>query len=509
MLLRDLIGPTAATAPDRMAVEGSGQSYTYRQLNEASAALARMWLDDGLETGDRVAFLMPNRPETVLAYLACFKAGLVAVPLDYRYQPPQINYALRHSGSRLLVCHPERLAEVAECEAARGLDLLVVGEAELPKKARRFTEWEKFISTDPLPDRFRPDDYSVIFYTSGTTSRPKGVTMTRAAMAAGTTKVLGRIPLSPADVALVASPVARPFALRTQVLPLLRVGGSVTLMERFTPQAYLAHLKQAPAKTFLAILPSALHQVVQHPEARTLDYSALRICISGSDRVPLALQKAFHALTGLEVTEQCGMTETAMYALNPPLGRKKPGSIGLPMYGVQVCLVDKDGQDVPVGDVGEICVKSPLGMEGYWNDTAQTKKVMRDGWVLSGDLGRFDEDGYLWFMGRKKDVIVRDGANISPIEVEETLLAHPAISEACVVAVTDAVHGQNVHVFVTLQDGQQLPGEEELKQFAGARLSRQAPIERVHIVPELPRTGTGKVDRDRLQWQAEAGNENL
>src|SRR5207248_1608778 len=169
------------------------------------------------------------------------------------------------------------------------------------------------------------------------------------------------------------------------------------------------------------------------------------------------LHGAFGRLTGLELSEQCGMTETGMYALTPPFGRKKPGSIGLPFYGVQVCLVDAHGKDVRAGEAGEVVVHSPLMMEGYWNDSAQTRKALRDGWCRTGDLARFDEDGYLWFVGRKKNIIVRDGFNISPAEVEDALLEHAAVAEACVVGVTDSVHGQNVHAFVTLRPGAAAP----------------------------------------------------
>ncbi len=199
------------------------------------------------------------------------------------------------------------------------------------------------------------------------------------------------------------------------------------------------------------------------------------------------------------------MTETGLYALTPPFGRKKPGAIGLPCYGTQVCLIDDQGNDVRAGQVGEVIVRSPLMMDGYWNDSAQTRKVLRDGWCRTGDLARFDEDGYLWFVGRKKNIIVHDSWNISPAEVESALLAHPAVAEACAVGVTDVVHGQNVHVFVTLRPGGAAPEAVDLQRFAAGRLSRQMAPERIHVVAEFPRTGAGKVDRERLQWQAEAG----
>jgi long-chain acyl-CoA synthetase len=331
------------------------------------------------------------------------------------------------------------------------------------------------------------------------------VTLTRAGLIAGTTKFLARVPLGESDVALVSSLVNRPFALRTQVLPTLHAGGGVVLLEKFTAADYLAVLRQPPVKTFLAMAPYALHQVVHDPEVRREDFTGVRLCISGGDRVPLKLHDAFQRLTGLELSEQCGMTETGMYALTPPFGRKKPGSIGLPFYGVQVCLMDAQGNDVRAGQVGEVVVRSPLMMDGYWNDSALTRKTMRDGWCRTGDLARFDEDGYLWFVGRQKNIIVHDGWNISPAEVEEALLAHPAVAEACVVGVTDAVHGQNVQAFVTLHPGANAPAAGELRRFAGDRLSLQMVPERIHVAAELPRTGAGKIDRDRLQWQVEAG----
>lgn len=508
--LSELLRPALLASPDRVAVQTADKAWSYRELDETAAELARRWLAAGLQMGDRLAFLLPNRIETILCYLACFKSGLIAVPLDYRYRPPQINYALRHSGSRLLVAHAERQEELGEVEAVRGMSLAIVGDAAADK-GRKI---EDRISSAPadgaeLPVEFRSDDVAVVFYTSGTTSRPKGVTLTRAAMAAGTTKFLSRVPLRSDDVALVAGSMTRPFALRTQVLPTLHAGGTLAFVERFTPGSYLAALRQAPPKTFLSLVPSALHQVIHHPEVNSADFARLRLCISGSDRVPRDLHDDFRKLTGLDLTEQCGMTETGIYAVNPPFGRKQCGSIGLPMYGVQLCLVDVRGHDVPAGEVGEIIVKSPMAMDGYWNDTAETRKAMREGWILTGDLGRFDEDGFLWFVSRKKDIIMHDGANVAPAEVEDALLQHPAVCEACVVGASDPVHGQNVHAFVTLRAGVQPPTAVELRSFAEARLSRPMAPEQVHVIAELPRTGSGKIDRDRLHWQAEAGGVEL
>jgi acyl-CoA synthetase (AMP-forming)/AMP-acid ligase II len=476
--------------------------WTHGRLVEEANCLARTWLERGLEPGDRVALLLPNRPEALLVYLACFKTGLVAVPLDYRYQPPQINYVLRHSGSRILVSHVDRLDDVAACDEAGNVEVDVVGGDGVTHGASPLPAVPPGGELDSAT--FRPDDVAIIFYTSGTTGRPKGVTLTRASVTAGTTKFLARVPLRASDVALVSAPLTRPFALRTQVLPTLLAGGGVFLLEHFTPGDYLAALREAPPKTFLALAPYALHQVLHHPGVRREDFAGVRLCISGGDRVPVELHRAFTQLTGLELSEQCGMTETGVYAQTPPFGRKKPGSIGLPFYGVQVCLVDAQGHDVRAGEVGEVAVRSPLMMDSYWNDSAETRRALRDGWCRTGDLARFDEDGYLWFVGRRKDVIMHDGSNVSPAEVEDALLSHPEVAEACVVGVTDSVHGQIVHAFVTLRPAAHPPTAGELQQFAEKRLSRPMVPEQIHVVSELARTGGGKVDRDRLQWQAEA-----
>lgn len=500
-LLRHLLMPTADAQPARPALHGR-EVWTYSRLEVEAKCLAQAWLAHGIEPGDRVALLLPNRPEALLVYLACFKSGIVAVPLDYRYRPSQINYVLRHSGSRLLVTHVERLEEVAACEDAKDVPVTVVGGGEC-REARQLTDWSAPPSDKLADAEFQPDDVAVIFYTSGTTGRPKGVTLTRASLSAGTTNFFARVPLNDSDVALVSSPVMRPFSLRTQILPTLHAGGGVVLLEKSTPAEYLTALRQSPAKTFLALMPNTLHQIVHHPDARREDFAGLRLCICGGDRVPPALHRAFFELTGLELTEVCGMTETGLYALTPPFGRKKPGSVGIPFYGVQLSLLDDQGKDVRAGQVGEVVVRSPAVMDGYWNDSAQTRKAMRDGRCFTGDLARFDEDGYLWLVGRKKNLIVHDGANVSPAEVEEALLAHPAVAEACAVGIADAVHGQNVHVFVKLQDTAPVVTAAELRQFAKDRLSQPMVPEAIHIVAELPRTGAGKIDRDRLQWQAE------
>jgi len=501
-MLHLLLQRTLSEDPQRQVLEVDGQAWSAADLESSAARLAAGLMRAGVEAGDRVAVLLPNCRETVLAYLACFKANFVMVPLDYRHRPAQIGYALNHSGASVLIAHRERMLEL-ETERILGSlpQILVVGGDPMDGRQRRFDDVASAAGVGAFPERFEDGDLCLMIYTSGTTSRPKGVTLTRGAMIAGIRKYLARVPLGPQDTALIAAPITRPMALRSQLLPVLHAGGRVSLVAQFSADAYIAALRRPPAKTYLALLPAALAQVLGHPGIRQCDFSALRLCVAGGDRVPVRLQEAFARITGVPLTEQCGASEVGPYAMNPPFGRKKPGSIGLPMYGTQVCIVDEHGDDVMGYGTGEILVHGPMTMEGYWNDTALTRKVIRNGWVRTGDLGRYDEDGYLWFMGRKKDIIVRGGSNVSPLEVESALQDHPVVAECCVIGVPDPHWGQVVHACVVLQPGGEVSGE-ALKGFLGERLAAYMVPEQIHRMDHLPVKGPGKVDRELLRMRA-------
>lgn len=509
-MLHELLKPTLESAPDRPVMEFAGRFWTAAEVEEMSNRVASGLMRLGIESMDRVAVLLPNCHETVFTYLACFKANLVIVPLDYRHQPAQIRYALNHSGANVLIVHGDRIEELEQEKILEGIDHVLNVRRCADGICGNFDDLLTTESDIDFPTKFNNSDLSVMIYTSGTTSRPKGVTLTRGAMVAGVKKYLARVSLGSGDVALIAAPITRPMALRSQLLPVLRAGGCVSLIERFNFEEYVAALRRPPSKTFLALLPAALWKVMSHPDLNQCDFSKLRICMSGGDSVPDKLHEAFRDLTGISITEQCGQSEVGPYALNPPFGRKKQGSIGLPMYGSQVCVVDCNGDDLGVDEVGEIVVSSPLMMDGYWNDTALTRKTMQGGWVRTGDLGRFDDDGYLWFMGRKKDVIVLGGSNVSPMEVESILINHPNVCEACVIGVPDldTEVGEEVHAFITSQCVHEPVTETELREYAGNLLADYMVPKKFHFVDELPRKGPGKTDRDRLRIRAASGVEN-
>lgn len=500
-MLDDLLRTALDLGRDRPVLEARGTWTTAGELERLVARLATGLVAAGLEPGDRVAMLLPNAVESVACYLACFRAGFVVVPLDERHRPPQIGHALVHSGAALLIVHHDRVAELDAAGILATVGRVVVVGAERPSGRR--IPFESILDAEGESPHEPPaeDAVAAIIYTSGTTSRPKGVILTRGALATGVRKYLARVTLGQDDVTLITAPITRPMALRSQLLPALGAGGRVSLLERFEVAGCLAALRRPPAKTFVALLPAALGQLIADPGFAACDFSRLRLCLAGGDRIPVRLQEAFAAVTGVPLTEQCGSSETGPYALNPPFGRKKPGSIGLPAHGVHVAVVDERGHDLPPGRIGEFVVSGPAVMDGYWNDSATTLRTLRRGWVWTGDLGRVDEDGYLWFVGRKRDLIVRGGSNVSPPEVEAALAEHPDVLECCVIGVPDDRWGQAVHAYVVLRSGSRAAAE-ELWAFLGSRLAEHMVPERFHPVARLPLKGPGKVDRDLLRMQA-------
>lgn len=510
MALADLLAPVLQSDPNRLAIIGNGQRLSYRDLEERACRLAHYWLAAGLEPFERVALWLPNGPELLIAYLGCWKAGLIAVPLDRFYTASQVRFILQDSGTRAVIVHASRSNEL---QATGYLDELVVvlsvGQQTTLTWAVPFAELPSVPPGDFSQRRSLRDRLSTIFYTSGTTRRPKGVVHSELHILRRVEKLIDACRIGRDTVSLVCLSLLRPLAFQVQALAVLRAGGTVVTLDRFSADAFWKSYAEPPAKTLLAFTPDMLAAVLDHPAAGTADFTSLRVCLAGADRVPLHLHKRFRARTGLELTEMCGMTETGPYAMNPVFGRKKLGSIGLPPPDVALRIIDDAGRDVPAGEAGQILVQTPDVMLGYWNDTLQTFETMRDGWLYTGDRGRIDADGYVWFEGRLKEIIVRDGNNVSPAEVEAALQEHPAVRDAVVVGVDDPPHGQAVEAFVRWRSDAAASSVAALIEEAARRLRFTAVPRHIYVLTDWPRTAQGKVDRQRLQWMAAAGGERV
>ncbi len=512
--LDDLLRRGLEAAPDEVAIVSAVRSQSWRQLEDAAARVAQGYLDLGLRPGDRVASLMPNRIDLVVHYLACFRAGLVATPLNYRYTAREIDHALAVSGARALLAHVERAEDVAASELAGGLDLgaiayrdtepLPAGNDEPEEHDGGWSaEFAALLRAEPLPPRdgpADPDAPAVIFFTSGSTGPAKGVTHSRQTLRWMIACAAGAFELTADDVFLPGSSMSHVGSF-LWALTTLAVGGKVVVARAFDSHELLPLLREHQP-TVLAMIPAALLALVRDHGLQPHDFDSLRVCRCGSDKVSTELLTEFAALAGFPIIEGYGMTEVGIATLNPPSGVIKQGSIGLPVCGFSIALRDEDGKQIEVEQVGRIWIRTPSQMVGYWEAPEATAEVVRDGWLDSGDLARADADGYLWFFGRKKQVIVHDGSNISPYEVEGALVDHPAIDLAGAVGVHDEVHGETVRAYVTVREGAEVPTASDLIVHCRERIGYKAP-EEIVFLDEMPLNPTGKIDRVGLKRMAE------
>jgi acyl-CoA synthetase (AMP-forming)/AMP-acid ligase II len=491
--------------PDEVAIIAADKALSWRQLEEESDRLAGGYLGLGLAAGDRVASLMPNRVDLVVHYLACFKAGLVATPLNYRYTHREIDHALGVSGARVLLAHEERHEDVGESELAGGLELgtIVYADGAEPELGGTWRHsFAALLASEPTPAEpaVDPGEPAAIFFTSGSTGPAKGVTHTRETLRWMIASAAAAFELGEDDVFLPGSSMSH-IGSFLWALSTLSVGGEVVVARTIDSHELLPLLRERQP-TVLAMIPAALSALIHDHDLQPHDFDSLRICRAGADKVSTELLTEFAAAAGFPIVEGYGMTEVGLATLNPPSGTIKQGSIGRPIDGYRIALRDEAGNPVEDDSVGRIWINARSRMAGYWEAPDATAEVIVDEWLDSGDLARADEDGYLWFFGRKKQVIVHDGSNISPYEVEGALVEHPAIALAGAVGVHDEVHGENVRAYVTLAEGAAKPSSADLIVFCRDRIGYKAP-EEVVFLEEMPLNPTGKIDRVSLKKMAE------
>jgi len=501
--LGELLRLGLEAGPDEPALVSATRSLSWRDLEEESARLGGGYRGLGLVPGDRIASLMPNRIDLVVHYLACFRAGLIATPLNYRYTHREIDHALEVSGARALLAHVERAADVAESELASGLELGTVGYGDREAGGEVWGhDFAALLGSDRFPAEPPPDPASpaAIFFTSGSTGPAKGVTHTNESLRWMIASAAAAFELSAEDVFLPGSSMSH-IGSFLWTLATLSVGGRV-VVARSTDAHELLPLLREHRPTVLAMIPAALSALIHDHELQPGDFSSLRICRAGADKVSTELLHEFAASAGFPIVEGYGMSEVGLATLNPPSGVVKQGSIGRPIGGFSIAVRDEAGAPAGAETVGRVWIRTRSRMAGYWEAPEATEEVVVDDWLDSGDLARADEDGYLWFFGRKKQVIVHDGSNISPYEVEGALVEHPAIALAGAVGIHDTVHGENVRAYVTLEEGAEKPSSADLIVYCRERVGYKAP-EEIVFLEEMPLNPTGKIDRVGLKKMAE------
>jgi long-chain acyl-CoA synthetase len=487
--LGELLHSRSLQNPNATALFCNDRKMNYGELDESSTRLAHWLIDQGLQPGDRVAIHWSNSIEVAQIFFAVFKAALIAVPINLRLKSPEVVWILEHSQAAM--CFSEPALTLVMKQARTGCASLRRVLTELPELAAA--------EAHSLPD-VQDDQPAAILYTSGSTARPKGATHTHRTLREAA-RLMTEDLLDAEDIVLTMTPMMHALGLGCALLPAIGLGIPAVLLSTFEPGAVLDAIEHFRC-TYTIGLPAFMQLVAGEQARKPRDLSSLRTAAAGGDCVPVKLQERFAALFGVPLYEGIGMTETFPIAFNPKLANR-PGSLGVPRPGVELRIVDTDDRNLQDGETGEIVVRSPANCLGYWNDPGATDALLRNGWLRTGDLGTRDSDGYLWFKGRKKEIIIRGGSNVSPQEIEEVLYQHPGIFEAGVIGAPDPIYGQRIVAFVSLRNGA-APGEQELREFARRSLADYKVPERIIFVPVLPKSATGKVHRSSLKaWLRE------
>jgi long-chain acyl-CoA synthetase len=487
-LLCDFLRLHARQKPDQTAFTCGKATISWAALDETSTGLARWFLDQGLQPGDRVAVCSPNSIALVQVYVGLFKAGLIAVPINMRLKPDEVRFILGHAEPKMAFCEPAFAPLLEQAGAA------------FPRFGRLPDLAPAKADAPDLP-AVGPDSLALIVYTSGTTARPKGVAHTQGVLCQKGLKGLAISRHVSDQVWLILLPMMHVSGLWSLAMGLCD-GYHVVLLPKFDPAAALDAIEKFGCTT-TGGLPTMILALVEEQASRPRRVSTLRSVIGGGDAVPAGLQTRFKELFGIELRELYAMTEMCAIAANIP-GACREGSVGLPLDGIEVRVIDLDGCDVPAGETGEIIVRGSSLCVGYWNDPQATRAAMGSGWLHTGDLGARDSDGFIWFRGRKKEIIIRAGSNISPQEVEEALYKHPAVLETGVIGVPDPVTIERVAAFVVLREGHTASAD-DLCAFARRHIADYKAPEEIHFCKELPKNAVGKVQRRALKEMLAAG----
>ncbi|MBJ19002.1 MAG: long-chain-fatty-acid--CoA ligase [Deltaproteobacteria bacterium] len=496
MNLGSILLANANDKPEATVLRASDLALSYGELDRAARGVATSLRERGVAPGDRVALLVPNVPEFTIAYFGILYAGATVVPINVLAAAPEVTYFLEDSGARVLIVHP--LFEAPGREGAKSLAatvlLAVDGEAEDTVGAMALA--------DPVdePHPTSPQDTAVILYTSGTTGKPKGAELTHSNLLMNCTVVAPSLmpPAEGGHRALATLPLFHSFGQTVIQNGMIATGGSFTLLPRFTPEDAF-ELIERDRLTIFAGVPTMYFALLHHRGDRAHDVSSLQGCMTGGAPMPVEVMNAFEEKFNVAIQEGFGLSETSPIAsFNVTNKPRKTGSIGYPVWGVEMCIVDDEDERLPDGERGEICIRGHNIMKGYLNRPEATSEALRNGWFHSGDIGYRDEDGCYFIVDRKKDMILRGGFNVYPREVEEVLYEHGEVVEAAVIGVPHESHGEEVKAVVALSPDATVSAE-DLRAFCKDRLAAYKYPRLIEIIAELPKGPTGKILKRALR----------
>ena len=492
MNLADVLTRSAPYFSDKPVCIFNNSEIAYAPFAEQVQRLAAGLVEMGARKGSCIALLMPNRPEWLASFLAIVATGAVAVPINPGLAPPEV---------RAIVNHCEPVIAIVQADFAGLLDGAEVSPA-LCIIADDGSPWHRLVAGAKPLSRFvqmAGEDPALIFYTSGTTGSPKGVVLSHGAEQFSIDMFSSHLRITPNDISLITGSLAFIYHVVLNALTSISHGATIILLERFHPELACRAIEQHRVTLMMAV-PTAYVMMASWRDGKACDLSSMRFAITGGANFPAALASRLKAELGFPMFDLWGMTEcTPATAHDPARDREgRPDSCGRPLPGFSIRVVDDGLNDLAMGEVGEILLTSPSMLTCYYKNPQATADTIIDGWVRSGDLGKLDADGFLYIIGRKKDMIVRGGANIYPVDVEEVLYKHDAIRECAVVGVPDSTYGELVKAFVVLKEGYSVKAS-DLIEYCRRNIAEYKSPSAVEFVAALPKGPTGKILRRNLR----------
>ncbi len=491
-----ILRTSAFETPEAIVMRAGERAISYAELDRAARGVATSLRQRGIGPGDKVALLVPNVPEFTIAYFGILYAGAAVVPINVLAAAPEVSYFLQDSEARLLIVHP-LFEEIGRAGAAPLSISVVLATSEVGPDTLG-----EFATADPVDQLHptSPQDTAVVLYTSGTTGKPKGAELTHSNLFLNCAVVVPRLlpATDSAHRALATLPLFHSFGQTVIQNGMIAQGGSYTLLPRFDPEQAF-QLIERDRLTLFAGVPTMYFALLHHRGDRAYDVSSLRGCMTGGAPMPVEVLYAFEEKFNVEILEGFGLSETSPVSSFNVLSKpRKPGSIGYPVWGVEMCIVSEADQALPDGEHGEICIRGHNVMKGYLGRPEANKEALRGGWFHSGDIGYRDAGGCYWIVDRKKDMILRGGFNVYPREVEEVLYQHEAIIEAAVIGVPHESLGEEVKAVVALKPDAKVTAE-ELQGFCKDRLAAYKYPRLIEFRETLPKGPTGKILKRELR----------
>jgi long-chain acyl-CoA synthetase len=509
--LKELFNRNAENNPDKPYLIFKDLTLPYGMCNAMARRLANGLLKLGVRKGDRVVLMMPNIPQYPISLMACYKIGAIAVPANPLYTVPELTHQFRDSGSETVIVMAPFAGKVIQILNEGSTLVKRIIAVQMPGSRIELEGVPALLDYDQLLGKsddhetdivVASEDIAILQYTGGTTGLPKGCMLTHANLVAmleqtGVCCSLG----CPRDQmrTLAAIPFFHVYGMNCNINLTLYSAGTMILVPQPTPDNILEAINRHEP-TIWAAVPAMFQGVMNHPDFTVSRVSNIKLLLSGGSPLPVEVKERFEEISGAVIFEGYGLSETSNVLTGSPPEPYKPGSVGVPWPDVDIRIVDLETgtREMPPGEPGEIIAKGPQIMPGYWNNSEETAKVLKDGWLYTGDIGTMDKDGFLFILDRKKDMLLCSGFNVYPREIDEVLYTNPKIAEACVIGVPDEKRGETVKAFVVLKPGETLTAQ-EITDYCKERLAPYKVPKIVEFIEQLPKTPVGKPDRKALR----------